>query len=161
MEIRRAQMKDISRIEEIYAYARKQMKKNGNPTQWGDDRPRREDVIHDIETSAGYVVEEEGRICGVFMFYVGEEPDYKVIEDGRWKNDLPYGVIHWVASDGSGKGILGAIVKYCSSIITNLRIDTHQDNHIMQHVLEKNGFERCGIVYVEDGSPRIAYQRTV
>lgn len=29
----------------------------------------------------------------------------------------------------------------------------------MQQVFEKNGFERCGIIYVEDGSPRIGYQR--
>ena len=29
----------------------------------------------------------------------------------------------------------------------------------MQRVFEKNGFEKCGIIYVEDGSPRIAYQR--
>ena len=29
---------------------------------------------------------------------------------------------------------------------------------MMQHVLEKNGFVPCGIIYVEDGSPRIAYQ---
>jgi hypothetical protein len=29
----------------------------------------------------------------------------------------------------------------------------------MQRVFEKNGFQRCGIIHVEDGTPRIAYQR--
>ena len=29
----------------------------------------------------------------------------------------------------------------------------------MQHLIEKNGFQRCGIIYVEDGSPRIAYEK--
>ena len=29
----------------------------------------------------------------------------------------------------------------------------------MQHVLESNGFTRCGIIHVADGSPRIAYQK--
>jgi RimJ/RimL family protein N-acetyltransferase len=43
--------------------------------------------------------------------------------------------------------------------IPNIRIDTHRDNAIMQHLLEKNGFVKCGIIYVEDGSPRIAYQK--
>ena len=29
----------------------------------------------------------------------------------------------------------------------------------MQHLLEKNGFARCGIIHVADGSSRIAYQK--
>ena len=33
------------------------------------------------------------------------------------------------------------------------------DNKIMQHLLEKNGFTRCGIIHVADGSPRFAYQK--
>ena len=28
----------------------------------------------------------------------------------------------------------------------------------MQHLLDKMNFTRCGIVYMEDGSPRIAYE---
>ncbi len=43
--------------------------------------------------------------------------------------------------------------------MSNFRIDTHNDNKIMQHVIEKNGFIRCGIIYVKDGSPRIAYEK--
>jgi hypothetical protein len=31
----------------------------------------------------------------------------------------------------------------------------------MQHVVEKCGFSYCGIIYVEDGSPRRAYDMTV
>lgn len=30
---------------------------------------------------------------------------------------------------------------------------------IMQHLICKNGFQKCGIIYVEDGSPRIAYEK--
>ena len=26
-------------------------------------------------------------------------------------------------------------------------------------LLEKNGFARCGIIHVEDGTPRVAYQK--
>ena len=39
----------------------------------------------------------------------------------------------------------------------NLRIDTHADNAPMQHVLEKAGFARCGTIYCQDGSPRVAF----
>ena len=28
----------------------------------------------------------------------------------------------------------------------------------MQKQIEKNGFKKCGTIYVRDGSPRIAYQ---
>ena len=31
----------------------------------------------------------------------------------------------------------------------SLRADTHADNKIMQHLLEKNGFARCSIIHVE------------
>ena len=41
----------------------------------------------------------------------------------------------------------------------SLRADTHADNKVMQHLLESEGFTRCGIIHVEDGTPRIAYQR--
>jgi len=29
----------------------------------------------------------------------------------------------------------------------------------MQRLLEKNGFVYCGIIFLADGSPRLAYQR--
>ena len=41
----------------------------------------------------------------------------------------------------------------------NLRIDTHRDNVVMQHMLDKNGFQYCGIIYLEDGSERLGYQK--
>lgn len=40
-----------------------------------------------------------------------------------------------------------------------MRIDTHENNKVMQHLIKKNGFQECGIIYVEDGSPRIAYEK--
>ena len=40
-----------------------------------------------------------------------------------------------------------------------MRADTHADNKVMQHLLESEGFTRCGIIHVADGTPRIAYQR--
>ena len=37
-------------------------------------------------------------------------------------------------------------------------MDTHRDNAVMQHVMEKNGFKKCGIIYLLSGDPRVAYQ---
>ena len=41
----------------------------------------------------------------------------------------------------------------------NLRIDTHRDNYVMQRLLEKNGFVRCGLIDLREGGERIAYQK--
>ena len=47
----------------------------------------------------------------------------------------------------------------CSSRDTNIRIDTHRDNRIMQHNIEKHGFTYCGIIYLANGDERLAYQK--
>ena len=70
----------------------------------------------------------------------------------------PYAAIHRVASAGKRTGVLAQCLDYCIAKHQNLRIDTHFDNKIMQHLLEKYGFYRCGTIYLENGDPRIAYQ---
>ena len=43
----------------------------------------------------------------------------------------------------------------------NVRIDTHPDNVIMQKVITRAGFSRCGLVVIPDrahSAVRIAYQ---
>ena len=77
---------------------------------------------------------------------------------GSWLSDAPYGVIHRVASDGRMPGVFHRCAAFCRARCANLRIDTHHDNHTMQRLIEGAGFRRCGVIYVEDGSPRIAYQ---
>lgn len=162
MEIRKAKLGDLDRILEIYAYARTFMAETGNPTQWGDGYPKRDLLVEDIKKEQLFVIEKEGQIHGVFAFIIGEDPTYEIIEEGAWLNDRPYGTIHRIAGDGRVKGLLRICVQYCKQQVDTLRIDTHHDNKVMQGTIEKNGFQRCGIIYSVDGSPRIAYQsRTV
>lgn len=91
---------------------------------------------------------------------MGDKPTYQYIENGAWLNDAPYVTIHRIAGDGRTHGILRCAADYCKSISANVRIDTHENNTTMQRQIEKNGFKRCGTIYVEDGSPRIAYHWT-
>ena len=161
MDIRKSTKSDLADILQIYAYAREQMRINGNPSQWGSNRPAREVIIKDIEDGNSYVIEDHGKICGVFSFIIGVEPTYHIIENGVWENEDPYGTIHRIAGNGTGKGVLEACLKYCEQQIPNIRIDTHSDNLIMQHLLHKFGYVKCGTIYVEDESPRIAYQKKV
>lgn len=161
--VRHATIDDTSRIFEIFEYAREQMRKNGNPTQWGNNRPSKETILNDIENGDSYVIEVGGRIVGSFAFLMFDDPTYAYIEDGQWPNDEKYGVVHRIASDGTLRGFFETVAAYARERIDeaglrNLRVDTHHDNKIMQHVVTKNGFERCGIVYMEDKSKRIAYQ---
>ena len=161
MIIRHTRADELKQICAIYAYAREQMKKNGNPSQWGNDRPSVSILMQDIRNGCSYVLTQKERLCGVFSFILGEDPTYRVIEQGCWLNEAPYGTIHRLAGTGSVKGIFSACLSYCLSQIPNIRIDTHSDNLIMQHLLVKNGFTRCGIIHVEDGSERIAYQKSL
>lgn len=154
--IRKAQLEDLPVIEQIYAYARKFMADHGNPDQWGSTYPSGEMLMDDIEKQLLYVLCGESQIHGVFYFYIGADPTYAKIFEGSWRSDAAYGTIHRIAGDGSG-GILNSAVAYCKKRCSHLRIDTHADNYVMQKAILKQGFSERGIVYMEDGTPRIAY----
>ena len=161
MNIRLATVQDMDAILAIYAYARTQMKHNHNPHQWGDHHPAMALLLNDIQTRQLYLLCEESAIRGVFAFILGEDPTYQHIEDGAWLNERPYGTIHRIAAAKGAHGIFSAALAYCERQVDNVRIDTHADNHIMQHVIEKAGFQRCGIIFTDDGTPRIAYQKVI
>lgn len=159
--IRPAKEEDFQEILAIYAYARAFMKSMGNPSQWGDTHPAAEMLWEDIAKRQLYVRKAQGELSGVFAFLPGPDAAYVKIEDGSWRWDMPYGVIHRIAGNGRTPGMLSECLSFCRKQCPHLRIDTHADNKLMQHLLEKNGFERRGIIYVADGTPRIAYDSLV
>ena len=112
----------------------------------------------DIEKKRLYVCKDEEGVQAVFAFIIGEDPTYSYIEDGEWLNDKPYGTSHRIASRGEIKGIFKRCLDFCMEQIPNIRIDTHKDNKVMQHLLTKHGFRKCGIIYLQNGSKRIGYQ---
>lgn len=159
MEIQNAQMEQLRQIEAVYAQARAFMARTGNPNQWGTTNPTRETLEGHIRRSELYTVVQDGEICGCFAFIPGEDPTYGSI-DGSWHSDAPYAAIHCVASNGRVKGMFSRLLQFCEARCPYLRIDTYRDNHIMQHVVTKHGFSYCGTIYLADGSPRMAYDRT-
>ena len=154
--VRNATWDDLPRIEELYANARRFMAETGNPNQWGNTTPVTSLLEDDIRKGLLHVMISENVIHGVFYFYIGEDPTYGSIEDGAWTSDTPYGTIHRIAGDGSG-GTLATAVAFAKDQINHIRIDTHEDNKIMQRAIAKQGFTRCGIIHLANGSPRIAY----
>lgn len=160
MNIRLAEYSDIDEIMELYSEARKFMKAAGNPDQWKDNYPSRELIESDVKVGSLYVCTENKEIIASFFFVIGLDPTYIKIYRGKWLDDNDqYGVIHRVAVKIHGKGIADKIYRFCSGLTASIRIDTHKDNKPMQRSLEKNGFEKCGIIYLKNGEERIAYQR--
>lgn len=157
MYIRKAESEDMNVIMDIYKAAQDFMIESGNPNQWGRTYPSRKLIEDDIASRACHLVCDDD-ICGVFALFRGDEPTYHHIENGEWLNDDEYVTVHRIASSGKSKGIFNFAIGYCKSISDNIRIDTHKSNMIMQKLIESNGFQRCGIIHVRDGSPRIAYQ---
>ncbi len=161
MKIKKADMNDLKEILNIYSYARRYMKEHKNPTQWGDDRPSESVIKNDITNGNSFVIIDNDVISGVFSFIIGEDETYKKIYDGKWLNDKAYGTVHRLAGNGKSKGIFDFSMGYCEKLIDNIRIDTHKNNKIMQYLLSKRGYKKCGMIYVEDGSERLAYQKEI
>lgn len=160
MVIRPTELTDIPLVMGIYEYARNFMRANGNATQWVNGYPSEELIRQEIKDSHSFVcIGGQGEIIGTFCFILGDDPTYRQIFEGEWLNDEPYGVIHRMATNGKHKGVADACLDWCMEQSDNIRVDTHKDNLVMQHILEKRGFRRCGIIFVRDGTERIAYQR--
>lgn len=149
-------------IMDVFTAAKAIMRQSGNMLQWGEGYPSLEVVQSDIEKDGSYVIVEEGRIVAYFAYLPSPEPTYSKIYGGKWMDDIkPYHVIHRIASMHDVHGIFKNIMDFCFSLESNIRIDTHKDNHIMQHCIEKFGFSYCGIILLASGDERLAYQRMI
>ena len=135
---RGARRSDLDAIMQIYARARQEMAASGNPTQWGTSFPPQDLIEEDIDTNRLFVYLHNGEMEAVFAFVLGPDPTYAKIEDGQWLNDaLPYGTIHRLASAGKRPGVATDVINWCLEHCESLRADTHADNKIMQHLLER------------------------
>ncbi len=162
--IRKSLPEDIDLILSMYDHSRSVMRADGNFTQWVG-YPTREDVEEDIARGVSYIIEEcqgvqgSTRECGTFALVPGEEPTYSYIDHGRWIDTAtPYSTLHRLAALPGTRGIADIAFRYAKAHAAHLRVDTHHDNRPMRHILEKEGFVYCGIIYMPDGSPRDAYE---
>lgn len=164
MELRKAQERDVDAIADLYAQARASLREAGIP-QWQDGYPDASDARRDIAAGTGYVLEENGEVIAFACLAFGVEPTYDVIEQGAWQYSGDYGYLHRVAVSGRAKG-RGAAGIFFDELkrqarergVKALRGDTHRDNAPMQRVMEKNGLSYRGIIHVEDGTERLAYE---
>lgn len=156
--IRHTTEADIDAVMQMYDHSRSVMRANGNLTQWVG-YPTRDDVAADIACDASRIIENHGVPVGTFAVVPGVEPTYGVIAHGRWIDDTtPYATVHRMAAMPGTHGIGDMGLLYAKEAFPHLRVDTHADNSAMRHILAKHGFVYCGIVFMNDGSPRVAYE---
>ncbi|MBS5582849.1 MAG: GNAT family N-acetyltransferase [Megasphaera sp.] len=163
MKLQKATTAHKKRIMELIDEAKAFLQASG-VDQWQDGYPDDKDIDKDIARSIGYVLEEEGHIIGYSAIDMAGEPAYATLK-GQWLNDDPYIVVHRMAVDNTqkGKGLAQAMFREVENLakeqdIHTIRIDTDEDNTIMRHILEKQGYTYCGTIWFAN-SIKIAFQK--
>lgn len=160
--IRETEINDLPFVMDMYNTARKFMSSTGNVDQWTKGYPTEQFIKEEIESGHSFVCEnQEGVLVGTFCFIIGDDPTYAKIYEGQWLNDELYGTIHRIASAGIEKGVANSCIEWCYTKCRNIRIDTHRDNKVMQNIIKNQGFVYCGVIYLLDGSERIAFQKQI
>lgn len=162
MNFREAKKEDIESILEVISHAKEYMKRN-NSTQWNENYPNKETIINDIENNIGYVLIVKNLIRGYIVVDFSDDEVYKNIK-GKWKTFGNYASIHRCAihKELRGKGYGSELFKFAEKLalsknIRSVRVDTAPENETMKHLFNKNGYEYCGIVFI-DGE-KIAYEK--
>ncbi|MDC3387880.1 GNAT family N-acetyltransferase [Flavobacteriaceae bacterium] len=141
-----------------------------NINQWQDNYPNNEVINRDINNRESFVITtDKGKTIATSMFTINGESTYNFIK-GNWitKNNTKYGVIHRIAvsNNARSKGVAKFIFNEFETRLqkmefTSLRIDTHKDNHIMQQLLQNLGYVYCGVIYLNNGNERLAYEKVL
>jgi len=162
MEYRKAKKEDVNFCYSCIKDAKEYQKKLGF-VQWHDGYPTIDNVREDIDNEKGYILFNKDEDIGYFALYDGPDSDYNYI-DGDWLNNKPYMVLHRLCykSGYSGTGLSPASFEIIRKLVIDngynvIRVDTHEDNKVMRHILQREGFVYCGIIYFNN-SPRLAYE---
>ena len=159
--IRKSSIEDIETIMAIIDEGRRKMVAEGNVHQWTHGHPTRQQIEDDIEHGNSYLMLQDDEPVATFALIEGPDPTYAKIYDGAWLNENPYYVIHRIASVSKAHGVMRTVLNYVYEKTDTVRIDTHADNKTMQSLLKKYGFAYCGIIYLVNGDPRLAFQKTI
>lgn len=165
MEFRKSVEKDIDEIMKIINEAKLYFKEN-NINQWQDGYPNEEVILNDIKNKESFVIIENNKVAGTVAVSFRGEKTYNKIYEGKWLSNNDYAVIHRIAisNEFKGLGIGSMIIEEAQKLafernINSIKIDTQKDNLSMQKLLIKNDFKYCGLIYLEDKSERVAFEK--
>lgn len=153
MKLRQATMADYDHIMAILKDGANQLAERG-VNQWQGDYPSPDQIKEDIENGWAYLaVSQDGETVGAIAIVPAPDHSYDDLK-GEWlKKTDKYIVIHRVAihSNHAGHGYATKLltevinqVKDNHPEIDSIRIDTHEDNTAMQHLIDKMGFTKVG-----------------
>lgn len=167
MEFRKAVESDAGSIMRIIRQAQDYLKAQG-VDQWQNNYPNMDTILNDIQSNCGYVLVNGGMVAGTVAVAFDGEITYDAIYDGVWRSDGQYAVIHRIAVESchKGAGLASEIIRNIEELclrrgVHSIRVDTHRDNASMRKMLQKNGFQYCGIIYLTDRSVRIAFEKLI
>ena len=163
LTLERAEKKDFNISMKILAEARAFQRSEGF-VQWEDGYPSPELIMTDIAEKKAFLIKYGGETAGYVRIDGDGDPEYDTLV-GEWHTEEKYAVVHRLCFGDAFrcKGLSGEafslIEDYCLGCgINNIRIDTDFPNLRMQHVLLKNGYEKCGTVTLTFGE-RIAFDK--
>ena len=127
--------------------------------QWHSDYPTQQTILDDITQNTGYVFVNNDEVVGYCCIMIGDEPAYNGIE-GAWKTEKPYAVVHRMAFSSKARGgglsrdAFRLIKDFCMTHhVDAICVDTQEENKLMQHILNREGFAYCGVIQF-DGGPK-------
>ena len=154
---------DIPAIMGLIGQAKEFLRAQG-VDQWQNGYPGEDAIGGDVARGTGYLLTLDGRAVGYLCIDFGGEPSYAGLR-GSWAGGGPYAVLHRLALDGGvrGRGLTAEVFRCSEALcrargVYELRADTDADNHVMRHILEKNGFLYRGTVWF-DNSEKIAFEK--
>jgi GNAT superfamily N-acetyltransferase len=167
MELRRTEISDIPVVMDIINDSIAGLKEAGID-QLQKGYPNAKSIENDIEQGWAYVLVEDNEILATLALCFQSDPNYEKIYEGQWINLDRYAVIHRIAVKMSrkGEGLALIAMKHCEDIclqnqVYNIKVDTHRKNKSMQRMLEKSGYQYCGIIYLIDGAERFGLQKVL
>lgn len=163
MEIRQAFPNEIKPIMTVIESARAALAE-ASSSQWqgADGYPTEETIFDDVLKGQAYVGIIDGQIVAYAAVVTDGDLAYDKIYDGDWKHhNKRYITFHRIAvlREFTGQKIAQTFIQGLieGTDAHDFRCDTHENNHVMQHILEKLGYVYCGKVPI-DGE-RFAYQK--
>ena len=167
MEFRRSTEIDINSIMGIINQAQTYFKEQGI-NQWQNNYPNIKTIKDDINSNNSYVLLKDDCVVATVAVSFDGEKTYDKIYEGEWVSNNEFAVIHRIAVDNlyKGLGVSSEIIKNVERLclsrnIHSIKVDTHEENVPMQELLKKNKFNYCGIIYLECGDKRIAFEKTL
>ena len=120
--------------------------------------------MEDVPVIMRLIEEARGimRSCGNVNQWIGGYPSEETIV-----NDINNGHCYLCVEEGGEVIASFAFIPgpeptykeiYEGNWLDDKPIDTHRDNVIMRHVIDRYGFTYCGIIYLLNGDERLAYQ---